>query len=97
MKYITNSIAQYRNIYTLLLSNKKDIEFVFDVTLNKIDNIEIGKGDRHFNLIPTTEIRFQDRSIYFKNRVENYRSEEHTSELQSRGQLVCRLLLEKQQ
>src|SRR5437870_11510272 len=24
-----------------------------------------------------------------------YRSEEHTSELQSRGQLVCRLLLEK--
>src|SRR5690625_6239762 len=26
---------------------------------------------------------------------EMYRSEEHTSELQSRGQLVCRLLLEK--
>src|SRR6266508_5964755 len=26
---------------------------------------------------------------------EPYRSEEHTSELQSRGQLVCRLLLEK--
>src|SRR5690625_3338828 len=25
----------------------------------------------------------------------NYRSEEHTSELQSRGQLVCRLLLQK--
>src|SRR5690625_6293042 len=27
--------------------------------------------------------------------VEGYRSEEHTSELQSRGHLVCRLLLEK--
>src|SRR5690625_5359301 len=27
--------------------------------------------------------------------VENQRSEEHTSELQSRGHLVCRLLLEK--
>src|SRR5690625_6870688 len=27
--------------------------------------------------------------------VENNRSEEHTSELQSRGHLVCRLLLEK--
>src|SRR5690625_5619455 len=26
---------------------------------------------------------------------ESYRSEEHTSELQSRGHLVCRLLLEK--
>src|SRR5690625_5672916 len=32
-----------------------------------------------------------------KDKVEKYveRSEEHTSELQSRGQLVCRLLLEK--
>src|SRR5690625_5784521 len=28
--------------------------------------------------------------------VKEERSEEHTSELQSRGQLVCRLLLEKQ-
>src|SRR5690625_6435338 len=27
--------------------------------------------------------------------IEEFRSEEHTSELQSRGQLVCRLLLEK--
>src|SRR5690625_5822370 len=27
--------------------------------------------------------------------VTNFRSEEHTSELQSRGHLVCRLLLEK--
>src|SRR5690625_6814896 len=27
--------------------------------------------------------------------IENIRSEEHTSELQSRGHLVCRLLLEK--
>src|SRR5690625_7064263 len=29
------------------------------------------------------------------NRSKNFRSEEHTSELQSRGHLVCRLLLEK--
>src|SRR5437870_6629550 len=28
-------------------------------------------------------------------RAQGYRSEEHTSELQSRGHLVCRLLLEK--
>src|SRR5437870_10662252 len=27
--------------------------------------------------------------------IRNFRSEEHTSELQSRGHLVCRLLLEK--
>src|SRR5690625_5387613 len=29
------------------------------------------------------------------SRVQSWRSEEHTSELQSRGHLVCRLLLEK--
>src|SRR5690625_7032451 len=39
-----------------------------------------------------------DSHIYDGYRVApNYRSEEHTSELQSRGHLVCRLLLEKQQ
>src|SRR5690625_6420864 len=36
----------------------------------------------------------RDRSVYFD--FDSYvRSEEHTSELQSRGHLVCRLLLEK--
>src|SRR5690625_5811644 len=30
-----------------------------------------------------------------KYKIKNLRSEEHTSELQSRGHLVCRLLLEK--
>src|SRR5690625_6059550 len=33
------------------------------------------------------------RSVMFPD--SEYRSEEHTSELQSRGHLVCRLLLEK--
>src|SRR5437870_8185989 len=36
------------------------------------------------------------RSVVFETEVGNqFRSEEHTSELQSRGHLVCRLLLEK--
>src|SRR5690606_42062581 len=35
-----------------------------------------------------------ERSRYYKNRF-GLRSEEHTSELQSRENLVCRLLLEK--
>src|SRR5690625_6035347 len=34
-------------------------------------------------------------SPFFINGQEGIRSEEHTSELQSRGHLVCRLLLEK--
>src|SRR5690625_5510293 len=33
--------------------------------------------------------------FYFSIKVIGVRSEEHTSELQSRGHLVCRLLLEK--
>src|SRR5439155_22607787 len=32
---------------------------------------------------------------FLQRHVDNARSEEHTSELQSRGHLVCRLLLEK--
>src|SRR5690625_3513938 len=36
-----------------------------------------------------------EESLGIVNVLENRRSEEHTSELQSRGHLVCRLLLEK--
>src|SRR5439155_1919419 len=42
--------------------------------------------------------RTQDRQDLFRAKQsppDNSRSEEHTSELQSRGHLVCRLLLEK--
>src|SRR5699024_11883794 len=34
-------------------------------------------------------------NCYGRSRLKEYRSEEHTSELQSRFDLVCRLLLEK--
>src|SRR2546421_883460 len=36
-----------------------------------------------------------DLGVYEPRRAAQYRSEEHTSELQSRSDLVCRLLLEK--
>src|SRR5690625_7123795 len=35
-------------------------------------------------------------TVIIYTHIKKYRSEEHTSELQSRGHLVCRLLLEKQ-
>src|SRR5690554_7656825 len=44
------------------------------------------------------EIKYEASEFSFKNKgIEKYnrRSEEHTSELQSRPHLVCRLLLEK--
>src|SRR5207253_7598931 len=50
-------------------------------------------------LPPTTESPHQagcaSRRSPNARRVPEHRSEEHTSELQSRGHLVCRLLLEK--
>src|SRR6266536_391215 len=41
------------------------------------------------------EDRRYDRPYDFRRPVDRIRSEEHTSELQSRVELVCRLLLEK--
>src|SRR5690625_6896054 len=47
--------------------------------------------DRNFYRVSDrVDIEFNFRNFNFR-----YRSEEHTSELQSRGHLVCRLLLEK--
>src|SRR5690625_5591308 len=46
--------------------------------------------EESINLAEKYQIDFR----YVRNEVNN-RSEEHTSELQSRGHLVCRLLLEK--
>src|SRR5437870_11103367 len=45
---------------------------------------------------PTRRTRSSSRDHRYDRRVRgDHRSEEHTSELQSRGHLVCRLLLEK--
>src|SRR5690625_5804859 len=46
---------------------------------------------------PETPLTGQEREELkqLRRRVHDLRSEEHTSELQSRGHLVCRLLLEK--
>src|SRR5207253_9331083 len=45
--------------------------------------------------IATTEPAYLAKHAFQLAQLFNYRSEEHTSELQSRGHLVCRLLLEK--
>src|SRR5207253_7706462 len=49
--------------------------------------------------LPPQDLKFAgeatETEIGRRNRIREFRSEEHTSELQSRGHLVCRLLLEK--
>src|SRR2546422_4116609 len=51
-------------------------------------------GDGHLDLI-LLGYRNAGIEVYFGDGTGNWRSEEHTSELQSRLHLVCRLLLEK--
>src|SRR3712207_7941785 len=45
--------------------------------------------------IPAPPFKEQERSKAYMEMLKAHRSEEHTSELQSRQYLVCRLLLEK--
>src|SRR5258708_21840919 len=49
----------------------------------------------HFGLLKCIFIKLLHRSQLRRIRPSKYRSEEHTSELQSPDHLVCRLLLEK--
>src|SRR5699024_11228628 len=52
-------------------------------------------SDSNTTMLSEHQIRDTIAKRFQVNRVENVRSEEHTSELQSRFDLVCRLLLEK--
>src|SRR2546427_9614558 len=53
-------------------------------------------GDRPFDFAIDLQILFGvDAALDFEGRINAERSEEHTSELQSQANLVCRLLLEK--
>src|SRR5690554_7570268 len=58
------------------------------------ERIRLPKGTALFHLGDKTEAVYGIRSGSIKTQLED-RSEEHTSELQSRPHLVCRLLLEK--
>ncbi|MFL2072206.1 DUF4135 domain-containing protein [Marinilactibacillus psychrotolerans] len=73
-QYIRECIDHYKTIYQLLNNNQKSLQENFSVVLSDLDDIKINKGDRHLNYIPTTEIFFKEKSIYYKNREENYES-----------------------
>src|SRR5690625_3278625 len=81
---------------------KKDGELVYSTcTVNKLENNHVIKT--FLNKHPEFEVEsnFIDslpQSVIESSQITDYddrKSEEHTSELQSRGHLVCRLLLEK--
>src|SRR5690625_6166807 len=55
----------------------------------------IYENNKVVGIIAEDQITGESFPIYAKKVINATRSEEHTSELQSRGHLVCRLLLEK--
>src|SRR5690625_6721516 len=73
-----------------------------DMLITSFDVMRSGMSYEDYNIFRSTlapasgfqSAQFRYLELYC-TRLENLRSEEHTSELQSRGQLVCRLLLEK--
>src|SRR5690625_7010900 len=83
---------------TLFRSNREDLKII-----EEKDYIKKNKdsGYRSFHVIieyPVETIhgvKMIITEIQIRTLAMNFRSEEHTSELQSRGHLVCRLLLEK--
>src|SRR5699024_12880377 len=50
--------------------------------------------DDHFSSVGSINQDFRSYNLNFEDNAVFYRSEEHTSELQSRFDLVCRVLLE---
>src|SRR5207253_4313597 len=57
--------------------------------------VKDGEGAGIFHFIPDAKYAQEMKALGFEGIDGEKRSEEHTSELQSRGHLVCRLLLEK--
>src|SRR5206468_10934702 len=80
--------------YTTLFRSSS--RFRLSITTARFRNNLIRNSNRnqlHFHHL--TRIRLSRRSWMIGRRDAHERSEEHTSELQSRSDLVCRLLLEK--
>src|SRR5690625_6654650 len=67
---------------------------ILDLMLPKKDGLEVAREVRQTHDMPIIMVTAKDTEIDKVLGLE-MRSEEHTSELQSRGHLVCRLLLEK--
>src|SRR5260221_7771925 len=59
------------------------------------DSLQRGYAELVSDVHETFHVVPSDRALYAARKVNTVRSEEHTSELQSHSDLVCRLLLEK--
>src|SRR5690606_29701972 len=60
-----------------------------------VDQSQLAKTERRLFVVKSVEIQYRRPAKLDDELIIHTRSEEHTSELQSRENLVCRLLLEK--
>src|SRR5690625_577653 len=94
-RFISENLADYLNRGE---HEAGDVEF--DYARLPDSQAEFGREEtvpeKGFYILPSDLFsNVRERARHDDNLNENRRSEEHTSELQSRGHLVCRLLLEK--
>src|SRR3712207_8144900 len=86
-------------IYTLSLHDALPISGQVHVVLDRLGGLlvpeEPHKSDRGFRQQGEGAVEHPEAGAQDRDEAHGPRSEEHTSELQSRQYLVCRLLLEK--
>src|SRR5439155_26620032 len=99
--YLSSFIFLVFRSFSLLLFSQTTTSDFFFFFFNDTPTTEIYTLSLHDALPISLSLprRVSTQAIFFPSGemavCSNVRSEEHTSELQSRGQLVCRLLLEK--
>src|SRR5258707_14075108 len=84
------SHVSFSNAILLFFFNDTATTEIYTLSLHDALPISYGK-EKVYGLIPQGARRSEE---YFESNSKHTRSEEHTSELQSRQYLVCRLLLE---
>src|SRR5699024_11756020 len=95
----TYAQTQYESSLLKKKKEKIDTHFSFDMVEEMIDSLEKASMDKEDWENKTKEQLFTKSptslKVTLKQKQKGAESEEHTSELQSRFELVCRLLIEK--
>src|SRR5690625_7087435 len=92
--FLPRYVARLANRSGSILRSAPQSKYLMDMKYIRLKNLQLGY---HLPVHVVSHVGMRSATVYISG--ENLwtwaRSEEHTSELQSRGHLVCRLLLEK--
>src|SRR5439155_22465681 len=92
--FFQSSVA-HRDLHSFPTRRSSDLQVDGDAARERGREVGGGTGDRWRQQDAEPLLAGPWRAQRVRQRQRAMRSEEHTSELQSRGHLVCRLLLEK--